>query len=32
MNEEHSDGTYEAPKAEELDASGRPGETSAGIS
>ncbi len=32
MNEDHSEGTYEAPKAEELDAGGRPLESAAGIS
>lgn len=30
MTENHSEGTYEAPKAEELDAGGRPVETAAG--
>lgn len=32
MNETHSGGTYEAPKAEELDTGDRPLETAAGLS
>jgi len=32
MTTERDDGTYEAPKAEELDGGGRPLETAAGIS
>ena len=32
MIDEPTEGTYEAPKAEELDTGGRPGDTAAGVS
>jgi len=32
MTDEPTEGTYEAPRADEMDTGGRPGETAAGLS